>query len=162
MAAYAATVTLPDLKAKKIAATGLGMLRGTVDLTNYNATRAEITGITGKFRSDPTVLLGGLSSNGYLVAWDVTDKAIKAWYPTPAHQHDILVIGGQAEGTTDILHSKNADPGLYKEEATNLTIAKADVATKGGIVASTAVPGGEVASDVNVGTVSFVAFGPAP
>lgn len=162
MAAYAATVTAPDLVAKKLASTGLGILRGSVDVTNYNQTRAEITGITNRFRSAPNVILGGVSSNGYLVAWDSATKSIKAWYPRAAHNHDLLIIGGRAEGTTDIINAANAAAILGKEEATNLTIAKADVATKGGVVTEAASAGSEVANDVAVGVVQFVAFGPAP
>ena len=166
MAAYAATVTVPDVVAKKIAATGLGILRGSVALSNYNSTLAEITGITNMFRSAPTVVAGGCSSNGYIVAWDTTSKAFKAWYPSKAqtHNHDLLIIGGQAEGTTDIINAANAAASLGKEEATNLTIAKANVATKGGVVSETlaAAAGTEVANDVNVGTIQFFAIGPAP
>lgn len=228
MAAYAATVTAPDNVAKKLAATGLGILRGTVNLSNYNSTLAEITGITGKFRSAPTVLLGGASSNGYIVAWDTTGKAVKAFYPTKAvtpagsvaaptftgttHQADLdlatpvfsgtgLTASGQAITTTDnqtmtlnqcagmwlmaatvtapaleivsntavngapavftVKGVAATDAGAYKVVTTpTITGTNSAPAFTGTAVAGQA--GTEVANDVNVGTVSFVAFGPAP
>jgi len=84
MAAYSATVTLVDRVANKLSPAGVGFVRGTIDVTNYNTTLAEISDITGLFRGDPTVVLGGISDNGYLVAWDPTGKAVKAWYPNQA------------------------------------------------------------------------------
>lgn len=160
MAAYAATVTLPDIRAKKLAATGLGILRGTINVTNYNQTLAEITALTGYFRSAPTVILGGLSSLGYSVAWDTTSKSVKAWYPFGAHTHDLLFIGGIAATEPVVIAGGDT---LGKNAATNRTIAGATSATKGGVVtAATTAAGVEVASDVNVGIVSFIAIGPAP
>lgn len=113
MAAYAATVTLSQLVIKKLP-NGLAVLRGLVDVTNYNTARAEITGITGRFKGAPTVLLGGATDNGYIVAWDAATESIKAWYPT----QQTAGAGNRA--------------------------------------------GVEVANDVDVGAVPFVAFGVAP
>lgn len=76
MAAYASTVTLTDRKPKPLG-NGLAMLRGTVDVTNYNSTRVAITDITKYFRDTPTVLLGGTLDNGYLGAWVGT--SVKCW-----------------------------------------------------------------------------------
>lgn len=83
MAAYAATVTLTDTTSHRLIP-GLRIVMGTVDVTNYNTTLAEITDITKHFRDAPTVLLGGISDNGFLVAWNSSSKAVKAWYPTIA------------------------------------------------------------------------------
>lgn len=83
MAAYAATVTSPMRKPIKIGS-DLVCYRGAVNVTNYNPTLAEITGITGKFKDDPTVLLGGVTDEGYLVTWDESAKAVKAFYPSVA------------------------------------------------------------------------------
>lgn len=157
MAAYAQTTTLPDLKAKKIAATGLGILRGSIALSNYNSTLAEITEITGKFRSAPTVLLGAVSSLGYLVAWDTTSKAIKAFYPMPAHTHTLHFQ------TSAAANAVTAAANALRTSAAAFDVAGvANSSGEGGVVNATAIPGGEVAADVNVGTVQFVAFGPAP
>lgn len=79
MAAYAATVTPADAVAQVIAGTPLRVVRGSVNLSNYNTVLAEITGITKFFRTTPTVILGGASSNGYLVSWVAASKSIKAW-----------------------------------------------------------------------------------
>lgn len=166
MAAYAATVTLRSPKVIKQLG-GVGILFGSIDLTNYNATLAELTGITSKFKAATLqVILGGVSDNGYIVAWDATAKAVKAWYPSRVrtHNHDLLVIGGQGDqigGAPNIVSCVQATAILGKEEVTNATMAKADVATKGGVVSETLAAGAgtEVASDVDVGAVSFIAIG---
>lgn len=112
MAAYAATVTLAQPTVQKIGK--LGVLRGTIDVTNYNPTLAAITAITSRFKGAPTVILGGITDNGYGVAWIPASSSVKAFEDN--------------------------------ENATYL----ADVAF------------GEVAADVDVGAVPFVAFGVAP
>lgn len=81
MAAYAASVTLKHRVSHRLIP-GMRIIFGSINLSNYNTTLAEITAITGAFRAAPAVILGGNSSNGYLVAWDSTSKAVKAWYPT--------------------------------------------------------------------------------
>ncbi len=115
MAVYAAAVTSPMRKPQKVSES-LYVYRGQVNLTNYNTTVAEITGITGKFRDDPTVVMSGVSESGYLCHWDPTDKGIKAFYPT----------------------------NVSDQTPT------ADIVAAGGL---------EVANDVDVGLVYFVAFG---
>ena len=79
MAAYTATVTPSDRVAQKLAGTPLAIVRGTVNITNYNPTLAEITGITKFFRTTPNVLLGGMSTNGYGCSWVPASKSIKCW-----------------------------------------------------------------------------------
>lgn len=79
MAAYAATVTPADAVGQKLAGTPLRIVRGSVNITNYNPTLAEITGITKYFRTTPTVLLGGFSTNGYACSWVSASKSIKCW-----------------------------------------------------------------------------------
>lgn len=118
MAAYAATVTIAGEHSQRLVP-GMRIVRGTVDVTNYNTTGAETTNITKHFKGGaPTVILGGVSDNGFLVAWDTTDKCVHAWYPT---------IASDQTPTADIV----------------------------------AAAGTEVASDVDVGAVPFVAFGPS-
>lgn len=119
MAAYAHTVTSGMRKPEKIAP-GLGVYHGSVDITNYNTTLAEVVGITGKFRSAPVVICEGVSDAGYLIQWDPVGKSFKAYYSTTAHQHT------ETGATT---------------------------------AANTAAAGSEVANDVDVGAISFVAFG---
>lgn len=81
MAAYAATVTLNTRVSHRLVP-GLRIVAGEINITNYNTTVAEITDITKHFRNTPTVILGGVSSGGYVVNWDTSDKGVKAWYPT--------------------------------------------------------------------------------
>lgn len=175
MAAYAAAVTLPDLVAKKVASTGLGILRGSVNVTNYNQTLAEITDITGRFRSAPTVILENVSSNGYLVRWDTAAKSIKAYYPTNA-----VTPAGTISKPTFTVEAAGAI-GTNMEVGLSVDTAAATFEGGTGITAQrvltttspvgtptftgTAVVAGagtQVASDVDLGTVAFIALGPAP
>lgn len=82
MAAYAYTVTLDQPTVHKVGK--LGVLRGQVNVTNYNAVKAQITEITGRFKGNPTVLMGGASSGGHLVEWDEAAKSVKAFNPAGA------------------------------------------------------------------------------
>lgn len=117
MAAYAATVTSAMLRAVKMdQVVGIGMYVGKCDVTNYNTTLAEITGISGKFGTLLEVICTGVSDNGFIARWDTAAKSIKAYYPT---------IASDQTPTADIV----------------------------------AAAGTEVAIDVDVGVVEFVAFG---
>lgn len=164
MAAYAASVTSPLRKAIKLGEDTV-MYRGTVDVTNYNTTLAEITAITGKFRDgNPTVIMDGISSNGFLVRWDTSSKAVKAYYPTAAaaaHDHDFVVQSSGAIGTNmEIGLSADADTATL-EGGTGITAARtlsdnSPIASDGAV---TAAAGTEVATDVDVGEVGFIAIG---
>lgn len=158
--AYTAAVTLKTPKVSKLSDRGLALLTGSVAVSVYDATKVEITAITGRFKGAPVVILGGVSSNGYLVAWDATAKAIKAWYPRAAHTHDILVIGGTT-ATEPVAIGPDAVT-LGKAAATNRTVAGIDYATKGGVVSTASAAGTEVANGVDLGSVQFVAVGVAP
>ena len=81
MSTYTSTVTTDEPVAKKLAATGKGIITGTINISVYSQTRLSV-GLSKFFRTDPTVLLGGSSSNGYIVSWDSTNKSVKAWYPS--------------------------------------------------------------------------------
>lgn len=74
--AYTATVTVTNRKPEPVG-NGLYALRGSIDVTSYNSTRVAITDVTKYFRDTPTVILGGASDNGYLVAWVGT--SVKSW-----------------------------------------------------------------------------------
>lgn len=87
MAAYASTVISLMRKAAKIdEVTGIYIFAGKCDVTNYNVTLAEITDITGQFKSIISVM-GGISDNGHLMQWDKTAGAFKAYKPLGAHTH---------------------------------------------------------------------------
>jgi len=77
MAAYAAAATLAQPTVHKIGK--LGVLHGSIAITNYNSTRAAITAITGRFKGTPTVILGGVTTTGHIVIWD--SGSVKAFDP---------------------------------------------------------------------------------
>jgi len=82
MAAYAATATLEHPgKSERLHLSRLGIAYGQVNVTNYNSTLVEITGITNLFRSDPTVvvILDGPSDEGYHGTWVQASGSIKCW-----------------------------------------------------------------------------------
>ncbi len=85
MAAYAVTVTpaIPVLR-KILGYFGIGLLYGKANISNYNSAVAEVTGITGKFKSAPVVVNSGVSNGAVkqLVLWDPTSKAFKCYVPT--------------------------------------------------------------------------------
>lgn len=137
MAAYAASVTL-DIPEARHLAPGVKAVWGKCAISNYNQTGAEITGITGLFVTTPRVVAEGLSSNGYLVRWDETDKAFHAYYPTVPQ-----ALVASATVTAAVGFDGSGDE------------ASAGAQTAFGANAA----GAEVANDVNVGTVSFVAIG---
>jgi len=78
MAAYAAAVTLNHRRTRTIDS-GLKVIYGSVNVSNYNQTLAEITGITGHFKGTPTVVLESLSDNGYGGTWVAASGSIKCW-----------------------------------------------------------------------------------
>jgi len=138
MADYACTVTL-DLPRQRISR-DLHILVGKVDLTNYNTTGAEITDITGKFISLKRVIVDGFSDNGYLVRWNTTDKCLHAFYPRAA-QAAVAGLTITASG------------------AAHVTDAQAITVAAGFRSAVDVAAGSEVANDVDVGEVNFIAIG---
>ena len=164
MAAYAATVTSTLKRAVKVdAVDGIGMFVGKCDITNYNTTVTEITGITGKFGSLLQVICTAISDNGYIVRFDATDLGFKAYYPTAvaaAHAHDFVVGSGTIGTNMEIGVDVDTDSGKI-EGGTGITAertlsANTPVATAGAVTATAAL---EVANDVDIGVVEFVAYG---
>ena len=150
MAAYAATVTSTMKRAVKVdQITGFGMFMGRCDVTNYNQTLAEITDISKKFGTLMEVVVSAISDNGYLMRWCKVGKAFKAYYPTAvaaAHTHAVAVTAGTAgDAVTN-------DSGVL-----NSTGGEDLVTESAGAVTATAAL--QVASDVDVGVVEFVAYG---
>jgi len=98
MAVYAATVTSLMKRAVKVdQVTGYGMFTGRCDLTNYNATLAAITAITGKFKDVISVVPQGVSDNGFLVEWIDASGAFKAY----TFDYDAVADGAAIEAATD-------------------------------------------------------------
>ncbi len=159
MTAYTATVTSPLRHALKIDnVTGVGLYYGTCAVSNYNQTLAEITSITGKFKTAPHVVTEGVSSNGYLVRWDTTGKSFKAYYPDAVHTHTLYVATGATDSSGARVNAATNSLAMNNAAASIAGIAAAS-GSAGGIVQSTAVAGSQVASDVDVGSVKFVAYG---
>ena len=86
MAAYASTVTLAMREAQRIKGTGWGLLIGTIDITNYNATTTEESGITKFFKSytvggstHKCFVICGMTDNGYTVDFIPTTGKFKAY-----------------------------------------------------------------------------------
>src|SRR3990167_1783501 len=101
MAAYAATVALDQRTAIQMANNAFKLLSGSVAITNYNSTLAEITGITKMFAGDaPRVICDGVTSNGYLAIWVAASKALKCFYPTKAITPAGTVAAGVIAVTT--------------------------------------------------------------
>lgn len=74
------------------------------------------------------------------------------------HAHDILIKGGQAAATTNVLAHEATDI-LGKEAATDATIAGANSATKGGVIAASA---GTPAGTINTPTITLTTARTAP
>lgn len=159
MGAYAATVTLDQAKAAKLGNGGFKLLSGSVAITNYNQTAAEIKGITGEFGGSKfKVVCDGISSNGYLVRWSATDKAFKAYSQSGSFAAPVVTVkGGQSAGVALQVTPDSNSGVLGKTTATDLTIPGATF----GIAAPVFTPGApsEASNDTNIGTVNFLAFG---
>lgn len=143
MAVYAATVTLDTPTPGRLGASVMGVLSGTCNLTNYNSTLAEVTTITGKFRPNGKlrVVADGLSSNGYVVKWDVAGKAFRAY-------RSATPLMTTASGSVSHAVGATASSG---------TMISDDIYT--GVVVGPAAALSEAANDLNIGTFNFVVVG---
>lgn len=168
MAAYASSVTLYTPRVERISK-NLGLIAGQIDITNYNSTTTEETTITRLFKASGVAAIAkGIlslqivsSENGYIWTFVKATGKFKLYLPpAQTHGHDLLIIGGQAAASTSALSVVTAVT-LGKEAATNSTVAKADVATKGGVVSETLAAAAmtQLANDVDAGTADFIAIG---
>lgn len=132
--AYTATVTL-DFPRCQIIGRGLGLISGIADINPYHTTGAEITAITGKFRSLLRCIVDGFSDNGYLVRWNTTDKCFHAYYPTTIISTSGTVNDalGYGTGANAFITANGAHTGVSA--------------------------GSECANDLDVGVVNFIAIG---
>ncbi len=152
MANYAAAVTTPMVQVERVSRS-LGVIAGKVNVSNYNTTLLEITGITRYFRNSAVagftkgtiaVVSEGFSSNGYLVRWDNTTGAFRCFYANNALS--IPVDSNVASGAALIFQSGGGAAALHATSAVgNITVAAAAAL--------------EVATDVNIGDINFVAIG---
>ncbi len=81
------------------------------------------------------------STSGYAWSYDKANEKLVA-IQNAAHAHDVLLKGGQAAAGTAAAAWYATDI-LGKEAVTDKTIAGADSATKGGVMASTALAGSQ-------------------
>ncbi len=98
--------------------------------------------------------------SGYTFQYDYTNSKLLAYVPpAQTHAHDLKAIGGQAAAGTAALAYYATDI-LGKEAATNVTFAKADSATKGGVLSETlaAAAQTEVANATDLSAVTGVRF----
>lgn len=153
--AYTATVTLEVPRAQRISR-DYTMIVGQCDITSYHATLAEITGITKYFLSAPRVTVSGPSDNGYLVRWDETSKAFKAYYPTAAQTASIALTDNDAAAAAGVAVYFDED-GTAGQRLQFVSPTNADGTDT--LVSVAAAAGGEVANSTDVGVVSFVAVG---
>ncbi len=129
--AYTASVTSLMKNVEKISQS-LGIYCGKVNVTEYNSTLLEITGITRQFISlshtgEPAkypkgalaVVPNGLSDNGHLFEWDSTKGAFKVYKPTQLAMDSTitgaLVVQVDAAGGTGFeLHATTALTGVFR------------------------------------------------
>ena len=97
-------------------------------------------------------------TGGYIFRYDRTNSLIHVYNAggAGAHTHDIKVIAGAAAAGTDAISAKTLTLG--KEAATDITIAGANSATLGGVVANTATVAAmtEVASTTDLSALTAV------
>lgn len=98
MAAYAYSATVDIPAAIPIGIKGVHILTGSIDITNYNSTNAEVTEITGSFGTLLTVIPAAVTDNGYAVSW--TGTSFKAWYGDYNNASDGPLI--QVPNDTDV------------------------------------------------------------
>lgn len=76
-------------------------------------------------------------TSGYQFSYDYdNEKLVMLQAPAQTHAHDLKIIGGQAAASTAATAYYASDI-FGKEAATDKTIAKADSATKGGVMSET-------------------------
>lgn len=162
MAAYASSVTLYTPNTQRISR-NLGVLMGSIDITNYNSTTTEETDITDKFlASGQTGLDKGIlalqitsSEKGYVLQFDPTTGKFKAYEP-----------GSNAIGDITITAPTTLTSGSVTSVASALTIISSSLSDlmariKTNVNALTVTKGVavEVADDTDLGTFRFTAIG---
>ena len=129
--AYEATVTSLMSKVEKISQS-LGVFCGKVDVTTYDSTLVEITGITKYFidashTGEPAkyphgvlaVVPNGLSDNGHLFEWNATSGAFNVYKPTTLRMDNTIGASSDemhvdvAGGTASEIHTTSATGNIY-------------------------------------------------
>lgn len=153
--AYTATVTKDTKHAERISR-NLGLLSGKCSISSYDQTGAEITDITGQFKSLKRCIVDGFSSNGYMVRWNTTDKCFHAYYPRPSDTPAGTVSQPTFTGSALAAHGHKALTVNASEVAADATafvsITEGDGTAQAGIKVANA--GGGVDTDINTDNVS--------
>ena len=145
-----------DFPCSKRIGRNLRSLSGSVAFDSSYLTGGEpATDITRCFKACAQIICE--QKSGYLFEFDKTNKKIKVFHPTvtlPAHDHDILITGGQAAG--DALQQLAAVVG--KTAAGDVTDTTSVQGTSGGAAqAGTEVP--DAADLSGLTGVKFIAMG---
>lgn len=166
MAAYAATVTVDTPRANRIGNTPIGIISGSCNLTNYNSTLAALTAITGKFSGGLRVCADGISSNGYVIKWDTSGSAFKAYR---AAGQTVTPSGSITMAAPTITTGTNADVSAViatnggaltqAAGASGITGVQASVITDARTFTGAAAAMAEAANDTDIGTFNFIAMG---
>jgi hypothetical protein len=130
---------------------------GTGNLGTYATGGVAVTpGQVGLGRIDSLVID---PAGGYVFQYVASTGKVKAYTlgGVAAHTHDLLIIGGQAATTTNEVGHYATDI-LGKEAATDATIAGSASATKGGVVATTALTADAGTEVANLTALSGVTF----
>lgn len=134
-------------------AAGFHLYRGSFALDDNYPTGGETLDGTGNLRFD---FLVANPEGGYVFQWDLANQKVIV-KGVAAHAHDLLIKGGQAAAGTAALAWYATDI-LGKEAATDKTIAGADSATKGGVIAVAAGVLTEVAAATDLSALTAVEF----
>lgn len=163
MAAYASTVTLYTRDVQRISR-DLGLIAGRIDVTNYNPTTTEETGITRYFKASSVAAIAkGIvslqitsSENGYLWGFDKATGKFKI-YRSAAYTPSLTVKNGTI--------GSNMTIGLTADAVTASLVggtgitADRTLTTNNPIAALSAAALSELAADVDAGTADFIAIG---
>jgi hypothetical protein len=78
------TVTVDSIKTRRVDASPFGIIAGQCNLSSYSSSKTALAALIGLFRTSTTLLRVipmPLSSNGYLLKWDDTAQAFRAYQP---------------------------------------------------------------------------------
>ncbi len=148
---YLANITSPMGSAERISR-NIGVYAGKIDLTSYNTTLIEITGITKYFKTGGVagftqgivaVVCDPVSENGYAVQWDYGTGAFKAYVSSGVA---IPVDSNVGAGAT-LLFESGGGAGVIHATSAVGTITVANTVQV------------EAANDDDVGNIGFVAIG---
>lgn len=169
MAVYAATVTLDTPKPGRLGNTSMGVLSGTVNITNYNSTLVALTAITKAFLPGGklTVVPNGISSNGFIPTWNAAGSSFRAY---AAGSGTVTPSGGSITASAPTITTATGNPATapvgvvtgalaQTSGATGITGVQAPIITDTRTFTADAGALAQASNDVNVGSFTFIAVG---